>query len=429
MRQPGIPRSQIAHDALLRSNLRRVTTRFFGKSVKTCKMAARFPIFPTLWIFTAGLLSAGGCGRPTGVAGGSPAAVSPEKPPTSPDTAAKEFTASRPQSTSSQEPKADSAPRPQAREILQAAVRTLDSRDCVSARILQQVDLFDKQLVGSGVYLQQRVGTDQLLHVREPLPLAPLAGRGGGAYLPPVQEAPPLPPLGGRGAGGERSWDRLLIRLELRTQIGDQQSSLLQILSPPTPAGHYLWTYCKLPDEERLSRVDLVRAAQALDKAQHTPGLGTEGMLSGLGGLPRLLRGLQAAFDFSSAEQGHFGRLPVWRLQGQWKPDRLAKILPDQKAAIEAGRPPDLVKLPEHLPDRVVLMLGQDDLFPYRIEYRRGIPEKAGGRNDSRALVTMELFDVKLNVPIDRNRFIYNRGSTDFSDQTESFISSLGATP
>ena len=412
MRQPGIPRSQIAHDAILRSNLRRVTTRFFGKSVKTCKMAARFPIFTTLWIFTAGLLSAGGCGRPTGVADGSPSAVSPEKPSTSPDTAAKEFTAGPPQSTSPQEPKADSAPRPQAQEILQAAVRTLESRDCVSARILQQVDLFDKQLVGSGVYLQQRVGTDQWLPVQEAPPFAPLAGRG-------TQRVP----------GGEGSWDRLLIRLELRIQIGDQQSSLLQILSPPTPAGHYLWTYYKLPDEERLSRVDLVRAAQALDKAQPTPGLGTEGMLGGLGGLPRLLRGLQAAFDFSSAEQGHIGRLPVWRLQGQWRPERLAKILPDQKAAIEAGKPPDLVKLPEHLPDRVVLMLGQDDLFPYRIEYRRGIPEKAGGRDDSRALVTMELFDVKLNVPIDRNRFIYNRGTTDFSDQTESFISSLGATP
>jgi hypothetical protein len=421
-------------------------------------MAARFPIFPTLWIFTAGLLSAGGCGRPTGVADGSPAAVSPEKPSTTPDgwlgsnevspqipgfpgarRRSTPATPSRtgqtwnycspPQSTSPQEPKADSAPRPQAQEILQAAMRTLESRDCVSARILQQVELFDKQLVGSGVYLQQRVGTDQLLHVQEALPLAPFAGRGGDAYQPPVQEAPPLAPFAGRGAGDEGSWDRLLIRLELRIQIGDQQSSLLQILSPPTPAGHYLWTYCKLPDEERLSRVDLVRAARALDKAQPTPGLGTEGMLSGLGGLPRLLRGLQAAFDFSSAEQGHFGRLPVWRLQGQWKPDRLAKILPDQKAAIEAGRPPDLVKLPEHLPDRVVLMLGQDDLFPYRIEYRRGIPLKAGGRDDSRALVTMELFDVKLNVPIDRNRFIYNRGTTDFSDQTESFISSLGATP
>jgi hypothetical protein len=396
-------------------------------------MAARFPIFPTLWIFTAGLLSVGGCGRPTSVADGSPAAVSPEKPSTSPDTAAKQFTASPPQSTSPRGPKADSAPRPQAQEILRAAVRTLESRDSVSARILQQVDLFDKQLVGSGVYLQQRVGTDQLLPVKEALPFAPPAGRGGGAYLPPVQEAPPLGPPAGRGTqrvpGGEGSWDRLLIRLELRIQIGDQQSSLLQILSPPTPAGHYLWTYCKLPDEERLSRVDLVRAAQARDKAQPTPGLGTEGMLSGLGGLPRLLRGLQAAFDFSSAEQGHFGRLPVWRLQGQWKPDHLAKILPDQKAAIEAGRPPDLGKLPEHLPNRVVLMLGEDDLFPYRIEYRRGIPEKADGRDDSRALVTMELFDVKFNLPIDRNRFIYNRGTTDFSDQTENFISSLGTTP
>jgi len=426
----GIPRSQIAHDAILRSNLRRVTTRFFGKSVKTCQMAARFPILPVLLIFTAGLLSAAGCGRPTGVADGPPAAVSSEKPSASADAAAKKPTASPPQFTRPQGANADAAVPPQAQQILQTAVRTLESRDGVSARIRQQVDLFGKQLVGSGVYLQQRVGSDQSPPVQTAFPLAPLAGRPGGADVRPAEEASPLAPLAGRGTqrvpGGEGSWDGLLIRLELRIQVGDQQSSLLQVLSPPTPAGHYLWTYRRLPDEERLSRVDLVRAAEALEKAQHAPGLGTEGILSGLGGLPRLLRGLEATFDFNSAEPGTFGRLPVWRLQGRWKPDRLAKILPDQKAVIEAGEPPDLTRLPEHLPDRVVLMLGQDDLFPYRVEYRRGIPEKAGGQNDGRPLVTMELFDVKLDVPIDRARFVYNPGNTGFSDETESFISSLG---
>lgn len=374
-------------------------------------MTARFTILPMLWILAAGLLPTAGCGRSTGAADGSPAAVASEKPPRTLDTPAKKLTTAAAEFTSPREPKVDAAPQPQAQTILQAAVRAIEGHDCVSARIVQQVDLFDKQLVGKGVYLQQRMSRGQLPPDGNTAPLGPLA----------VKDAQTKP-------GGEGSWDRLLIRLELRIQVGEQQSTLLQVLSPPTPAGHYLWTYRKLPDEEKLGRVDVVRAVQALDTARHAPGPGNEGMLSGLGGLPRLLRGLQAALDFSSAEQGQFGKLAVWRLQGQWRPDRLARILPQQKAAIEAGELPELGKLPEHLPDRVVLMLGQDDLFPYRIEYRRGVPEKAGEPDDSRALVTMELFDVKFDVPVDPTRFIYNRGALGFADETDSFISSLRAT-
>ncbi len=220
-----------------------------------------------------------------------------------------------------------------------------------------------------------------------------------------------------------------MVRLELRIKVGDQVSSLLQVLAPPTPAGHYLWTHRKLPGEVKLSRIDVVRVAKALQKAEHGPGSATEGVLLGLGGLPKLVRGFRAAFDFDSAERGHFDGRGVWRIRGQWKPDRLAKMLPNQKAAIEAGEPPDLSKLREHLPDHVVLMLGREDLFPYRIEYRRGIGETAGGRNESRALVTMELFDVKFNVPIDRRRFLYDPGNAEFSDETSSFINSLRIAP
>jgi hypothetical protein len=386
MRQASIRRSRIAWDAVPRSNLRRVTTRFFGKSVKTRKMAARLPILPALWILAVGPILAGGCGRAPGTrtagpADGSSAAVSSggfapasggRRPGASP--------AGRGSPVPLRGPNDEPAGSPRGQAILEAAVQALDSRRCVSARIRQQVDMFGKQLVGSGVYFQEWAGGDYL------------------------------------------------IRLELRIQVGDRVSSLLQVLSPPSPEGRYLWTCRKMPGDEKLTRIDVVRATRALEKAENTPRLGPEGSGVALGGLPKLLRNLQAAFDFDSAQQGRFGRLPVWRLQGRWKPERLGKILPEQKAAIEAGEPPDLNQLPEHLPDCVVLMLGQEDLFPYRIEYRRGIAGKAGRQDASRALVTMELFDVKLDVPIDRTRFIYNPGNMKFSDETDSLLSSLGAT-
>jgi hypothetical protein len=239
--------------------------------------------------------------------------------------------------------------------------------------------MFGRELVGSGAYFQQRTGEDQV------------------------------------------------IRLELKIQIGDHPSSLLQVLSPPGPKGHYLWTYRKLGEDEELSRVDVARAAVAAEQAGDLPGGGADGLLPGMGGLPGLLRGLQAAFDFDSAQQGRFGDLPVWRLEGRWKPGRLAKLLPEQKAAIEAGRTPDLSSLPEHLPDHVVLMLRQEDLFPCRVEYRRQVARQSGRGDGSRSLVTMELFNVELNVPIDPAYFIYDAGETEWVDETDRFIGSLSA--
>ena len=264
-------------------------------------------------------------------------------------------------------------PRPQA--LVAAAVRTLEGHNSVYAQIRHEVDLFGRSLAGFGSYLEQRQGRNRL------------------------------------------------VRLELRIQLGDQTSSLLQVCD-----GRFLWTYRKLLDNGKLSRIDVARATWGLERARTAPEKGDMDMLPGLGGLPKVLRGLHAAFDFTSARKGRLGQLPVWRLRGQWKPQQLAKILPEQEEAIQAGEAPDLTMLPQHLPDQVILLLGQEDWFPYRIEYRRALSKKAirPGSSASRAIVTMEMFHVDINGPIDRNSFIYNPGDLEFTDQTESFLESLG---
>jgi hypothetical protein len=273
--------------------------------------------------------------------------------------------------------RAESSPASQAKLLLKDAVRTLEGRDSISAKIRHEAEIFDKHLVGTGVYLEQRRGQDRLL------------------------------------------------RLELRTQLGDQSSSLVQVCD-----GRYFWVHRNLPSDVKLSRIDLAQVARAMRKTERAPGQVNRDMLPSLGGLPKLLRGLDTAFDFTQVEQGRWGKRkqPVWRLQGQWKREQLLKLLPNQKEAMEKGEPPDTNKLPEYLPDQVVLLLGREDLFPYRIEYRRILPEKAShsGGPTSRALVTMDLFEVNINVPIDPTRFIYSPGDIEFSDQTAAFLQSLG---
>lgn len=257
---------------------------------------------------------------------------------------------------------ATAAVAPQA--LIREAVQQLERHTSIAADIRHEIDLFGQRLSGSGAYWEHRM------------------------------------------AGDPRT------RLELKIRVGDATSSLLQVCD-----GTHLWTYRKLLDEPTLSQVDVALAADRLRRAATAPGRSHGATLPGLGGLSRILRGLEGAFEFTSPEQGHWGKekRPVWRLVGRWKRSWLSRLLPgaDEKT------PVDLSRLPEHLPDHVVVLLGQSDLFPYRIEYRR----QSG--SDSRPLVTMQWYDVQLNAPVDPNRFIYHPGDLKPVDRTQEFLDSL----
>jgi hypothetical protein len=252
----------------------------------------------------------------------------------------------------------------------------LEGHRSISARVRQRAELFGHQLLGSGRYLEVR------------------------------QAAVPL------------------IRLELKIQVAENVTSLVEVCD-----GRYLWTYRKVLDSESLGYIDAIRATEALQRAGAMSGRQGGGPVPGLGGLSRLLRGLGAAFQFTSAQQGHVGDLAVWKIEGGWRPEHLLRLLPKQKDRIEHQQPVDLARLPEHLPDRVVLLLGQEDLFPYRIDYCRDAPLKKdrGETPSARTLMTVEFFEVAFNVPIPLEQFVYNPGTGEKSDRTEEFLQSLAA--
>jgi len=271
--------------------------------------------------------------------------------------------------------KVDPAVAQQAQALVANAVATLESRQSAIAKIRLSVNLFGKQLVGSGLYLEQNLGRGRLM------------------------------------------------RMELTVQAAEQTGTLLQVCD-----GRQFWTYLKLGSEQKLERIDMERAATAITQAQSSGRMGPFSWPS-MGGLPKLLEGLRDAFQFDSAEPGQLLGLPVWRLQGRWRPERLAKFLPEQKKAIQAGAAVNLKLLPAYLPDHVVLLVGQEDLFPYRVEYRR-LGDKqlgAGGPDDSSQLMlAVQFAEVSLNVPIDAAHFSYHPGELQPVDLTASFLQSLG---
>lgn len=250
-------------------------------------------------------------------------------------------------------------------ELFAQAITQYDRYSSISARVRQQVDLFGQRLVGSGVYLQVR------------------------------------------GSFGNN-----LTRFELKMQLQEKVSTMLEVCD-----GEYLWATRDLKNGDPVSEFNKVDVQRVL-RAKPAAGRGAAIPRLALGGYSRFLLSLQQGFRFAAVENDRLGELPVYRLHGVWKPVQLVQLLPEQKAAIEAGQRADLKKLELHVPDEVFVYLGQEDLFPYRVEFRRG----------GRPLVSCEVSELKLNLPLDLNQFQFDAGVKEplAPDTTTQFLAQYG---
>ena len=257
--------------------------------------------------------------------------------------------------------------------LLRRVLAAADAHPSISAKVRQKVEFNGISLRGTGIYRQQ-----------------------------------------GRGPGRLLRFD-----LELET-TGGQPSTVQQICD-----GKNLWIFENVTDFKSLSKVDVSRLRAARPKAS-TPTAATTWL--GLGGLPALLTNLDAAFRFGPVAESRLGDLPVWTLSGTWDKPKLLDLLPDQKVAIEAGQDVDLTKLPANLPDRVVLHVGCDDFFPYRLEYWRLERSSKDGKvpDHDRMLVVMEFYEVQLGGAIDPREFVFRPSELQPVDRTQAFMEKLG---
>lgn len=248
--------------------------------------------------------------------------------------------------------------------IVAQAAAAIQSRGAVSANLRYRADLRGARMLGSGAYWQQ--------------------GRG----------------------------PKRVSRLELSMQIGGEQRSTYTQIGD----GLHLWMHRTLGDKASLTRVDLKRVAREAagkDAAANPNPLG----LPLAGGLPQIMVGLVDQFEFTGLEQTSVQSIPMWVVSGGWSRARLVQLLPQQQAAVEGGKEVDLSKLPAHVPDRVSLVIGQDDLFPYRIEYTRGDGDKR------QVLLLLEFFNVRIGELIDPQRFKYHPPpDLEIVDVTDDFL-------
>jgi hypothetical protein len=251
--------------------------------------------------------------------------------------------------------------------LLRHVIAAVDSQASISAKVRHRIDLLGHSLIGSGVYMQQ-------------------------------------------GRGPTRA-----LRFDMNLQSGEKPARMQQISD-----GKDLWISEEVGASTRLSRVDLARLARARPRSPLPPNAWL-----GLGGLPKLLSGIEGSFQFGTVAESRLEDLPVWTIEGTWNRARLLQLLGDQKDTIEAGQAVDLSKLAPNLPDRVVLHVGCDDFFPYRIEYWRAAAKsdaKAGVEDIGRMILLMELYEVRLGANINPQEFAFKRGATKPLDRTQEFL-------
>ncbi|HPM84128.1 MAG TPA: hypothetical protein PLF81_25665, partial [Candidatus Anammoximicrobium sp.] len=129
---------------------------------------------------------------------------------------------------------------------------------------------------------------------------------------------------------------------------------------------------------------------------------------------------------FSAPQAVRSDKAAMWILDGRWKPDRLAELQPDLEAKTLSGNASDLTRLPAHLPTEVRVVLGQSDLLPYRIEYRRQAAESAADKKPAALpIVVLEMVDVRQQGELDERLFVYQPGNQEFADYTDLYLDSL----
>jgi hypothetical protein len=232
------------------------------------------------------------------------------------------------------------------------------------------------------------------------------------------------------------SGDDLKVRWEL--QIAGQATRLLQISN-----SRFLWLDRALPTGRSITRIDLrqlrndpVLASANIDDIR--PGEASwssapSDMVGCFGGLPRLLASLGENFSFLPPQamrlveqEATTTGMPLFAVVGHWKPERLANVL-------EYQAPDNLARIPDRLPQEVLLLVDQTDLFPHRIEYRRLETPPAADppgkpvpyQLSARPLLMIEFSDVAFDSPISAGVFDYAPPNVDWADHTAALLERL----
>ena len=252
----------------------------------------------------------------------------------------------------------------QAERLVASMLSRLGRVESISARIRQRTRAEGMVIVGTGRYLQQGSGVDQQF------------------------------------------------RFEVVNKADTETFELLEVSD-----GISFWKFQKGSSTPvRLARVDISQIRTKLKDFGIEEG---QAVAPHLGGLQGALAHIRRYFQFESAERESLEGLPVWRVVGRWDSSRLIEIFPHLKALPNSS---DGVaeEVPTGTPCSVELIIGSEQLFPFRITW--------SGRSDDgevEPISILELYEVRLGEPIDSAAFVYKPSAEGLLDVTEQFVRAI----
>jgi hypothetical protein len=308
-----------------------------------------------------------------------------------------------------------------ARAVSASGSAAIGSRAAGGAEAVPQASAGDRLLLQAAAYLERRQSVTARLAYRASIDGAQLSGRG--VYLQ-------------QGSGED-------IRIRMELHLAGTDASLLQVSN-----SRFVWFDRRLPTGRTVTRIDLrqlrsdpVLAATGIPGSQSGDATWLSGrpdIIAQFGGLPRLLATLTENFRFLppqamrlvSAKADPEASVPFFAVVGHWKPEKLASLIEDSGlSAIPSSE--IAAAVPSRVPLEVLLLFGQADLFPHRIEYRRLETQPAGAgpptpfQLSARPIVILEFTDVVFDAPIAAGDFDYAPRDVDWVDQTAAVLERL----
>ena len=221
---------------------------------------------------------------------------------------------------------------------------------------------------------------------------------------------------------------------------------LLSVSGPPDTNGttlqvcdgETLWDYQAILEAPQAYRKFSIKPImERLNSPELDPKIKEQAMNQlGLAGPETLLVGLRRDFRFEEKEDATLDGKPVWILHGSWK-NRQGLTGPD-------GRPvPQVGMLPPYIPSDALLYLGKEDGWPYKLSLEgrqptslfdtrkkgpdgRYIGSKSSIETVAPTKVVLEYADVKLNVGIQLNEFVFQAPpAASVEDNTEMMVRAL----
>lgn len=173
------------------------------------------------------------------------------------------------------------------------------------------------------------------------------------------------------------------------------------------------------PTVERIN-LRLIRDRYAHDKSW-------PGHWIAFGGLYLFMDQARKAFDFEKPGTGKIKGIQYSLLKGVWKPEKLALLVPDQKASILNRKALDWKRIPRQIPLEIEIYFvesGRLAGFPYRVVFYRPTDDLLEGIKRLPVLAT-EYSDPEIVDTPSQSEFQFNADENEVRDVTDDFINSI----